>query len=106
MRERRKSVNSSRVGNMNFQNMRNGSGEADRISIIELEEALINCEIIEDHPNDPRGPSFLTLGFSKDRPVHAVCSLRTGPDELLLITIYDPSRNPLVWTENYRKRKE
>jgi hypothetical protein len=80
--------------------------EADRISIIELEEALINCEIIEDYPNDPRGPSFLTLGFSKDRPIHAVCSLRTGPDELLLITIYDPSRNPLVWTENYRKRKE
>lgn len=80
--------------------------EADRISVKELEEALIKCKVIEDYPDDPRGPSFLILGFSKDRPIHAVCSIRTGPDELLLITVYDPSKNPLVWTENYQKRRE
>ena len=80
--------------------------QADRISVLELEEALINCEIMEDYPDDPRGPSFLTLGFSKDRPVHAVCSIRNDPDELLLITLYDPSVNPLAWTEDYRRRKE
>jgi len=80
--------------------------EADRISTQEIEEVLINCKIIEDYPNDPRGPSFLILGFSKDRPIHAVCSIRTDPDELLFITVYDPSKNPLVWTENYQKRKE
>jgi len=80
--------------------------EADRISIQEIEEALMNCKVIEDYPNDPRGPSFLILGFSKDRPIHAVCSIRTDPNELLFITVYDPSKNPLVWTENYQKRKE
>jgi len=63
--------------------------EADKISIRELEEALINCKIIEDYLDDPRGPSFLALGFSKRRPIHAVCSIRTDPEELLLITTYD-----------------
>lgn len=80
--------------------------QADRISVAELEEALTNCEIIEDYSDDPRGPSFLALGFSMDRPVHAVCSIRNDPDELLLITVYDPSENPLAWTEDYRRRKE
>ena len=79
--------------------------EADRISIQELEMALVDCEIIEDYPEDPRGPSFLVLGFSEERPIHAVGALRTDPDELLLITVYDPSKNPDRWAENYRKRK-
>ena len=79
--------------------------EADRISIRELETALVDCEIIEDYPEDPRGPSFLVLGFSEDRPIHAVGALRTDPDELLLITVYDPSKNPARWAEGYRKRK-
>ena len=79
--------------------------EADRIWVRQLEEALTNCEIIEDYPDDPRGPSFLALGFSENRPIHIVGSIRTNPDELLLITVYDPSKNPDAWTENYRKRK-
>ena len=32
--------------------------EADKILLKELEDALTNCEIIEDYPNDPRGASF------------------------------------------------
>lgn len=31
----------------------------------ELEEALINCEVIEDYPDDPRGASFLDSGRVK-----------------------------------------
>jgi len=79
--------------------------EADKISVEELETALITCEIIEDYLEDTRGPSFLVLGFSQERPIHAVGSIRTDPNELLLITVYDPSKNPDVWTEGYRKRK-
>jgi hypothetical protein len=79
--------------------------EADRISMQELEAALVDCEIIEDYPEDLRGPSFLVLGFSEERPIHAVGALRTNPDELLLITVYDPSNSPAVWMEGYRRRK-
>lgn len=80
--------------------------EVDRIFMSELEGALIDCEVIEDYPDDPRGASFLALGFSGGRPIHAVCSIRTEPEEILLITVYDPSRHPHEWTDNYRKRKE
>jgi hypothetical protein len=93
-------------GRYEFSNHAEREREADTISTIELEEALINCEIIEDYPDDPRGQSFLVLGSFKGNPVHAVCSIRKDPDELLLITIYDPSKNPSAWTEDYRKRRK
>jgi len=40
-------------------------------------------------------------GYSK----HAVCTIKTEPEELFLITVYDPSKRPDKWTENYRKRR-
>ena len=79
--------------------------ELDMIFISELEEALGSCEIIEDYPDDPRGASCLVLGFSGSRPVHAVCTVRFDPEELLFITVYDPSRRPDKWSADYRKRR-
>ncbi|MEK6815765.1 MAG: DUF4258 domain-containing protein [Nitrospirota bacterium] len=79
--------------------------EADRITIEELEKALAGCEVIEDCPDDPRGASFLALGFAGSRPVHAVCALKQDPGELLLITVYDPSKSPERWAEGFRRRR-
>jgi hypothetical protein len=79
--------------------------EADMIPVRELEVALGHCEIIEDYPDDPRGPSYLVLGFSGQRPIHAVCSIRRDPDELFLITVYDPSRRPEHWEDQYTRRR-
>ena len=79
--------------------------EADKIPVWDLEEALANCEVIEDYPDDPRGPSCLLLGFSRHRPLHAVCTLKQDPEELLLITVYDPSRRPEQWMDHYRRRR-
>jgi len=75
------------------------------ITIEELEQALTNCEIIEEYSDDPRGASCLVLGFCQQRPIHAVCAVRAEPQELFLITAYDPSKHPLKWTDNYRKRR-
>jgi hypothetical protein len=79
--------------------------EVDMIHIWELEYALRDCEIIEYYPDDPRGANCLVLGFSGPKPIHAVCTVKAGPEELLLITVYDPSKRPDKWTENYRKRR-
>lgn len=79
--------------------------ELDMILVNELEDALKSCKIIEDYPNDPRGASCLVLGFSGQRPIHAVCTIKVDPEELFLITIYDPSKRSNKWTENYRKRR-
>lgn len=79
--------------------------EADMILTAELEEALRHCDIIEAYPEDPRGPSCLVLGFSGARPIHAVCAPKQEPDELFLITVYDPSKRPDHWTDSYRRRR-
>ena len=79
--------------------------EADMIPVRELEVALRGCEIIENYPDDPRGPSCLVLGFSRQRPIHAVCTIRRDPEELFLITVYDPSRRPEHWADQYRRRR-
>lgn len=79
--------------------------ECDEIHVHELEEALQAGEIIEEYPDDPRGPSCLVLGFSRSRPVHAVCTVKSHPEELFLITVYDPSKRPAKWSDDYRKRR-
>jgi hypothetical protein len=79
--------------------------ELDMIYMSELEEALYSCEIVEEYPDDARGTSCLVLGFSGSRPIHAVCTVRSDPEELLLITVYDPSRRPDKWSADYRKRR-
>ncbi len=79
--------------------------QMDMIYVWELETALRNCDIIENYPNDPRGASCLVLGFCGARPVHAVCTINHDPEELLLITVYDPSKRPDKWTQDYRKRR-
>ncbi|MBW1703427.1 MAG: DUF4258 domain-containing protein [Deltaproteobacteria bacterium] len=79
--------------------------QIDMIHMWELDEALGGCEIIENYPDDPRGMSCLVLGFCGPKPVHSVCTIRSDPEELLLITLYDPSKRPHKWIENYRKRR-
>ena len=79
--------------------------ELDMIYTWELEDALRNGEIIENYPDDPRGASCLVLGFCGPKPIHAVCTIKTEPEELFLITVYNPSKRPDKWTENYRKRR-
>jgi len=79
--------------------------EADMIPVGKLEQALRDCEIIEGYSDDPRGASCLVLGFCKQQPVHAVCTIKSNPEELFLITVYDPSKRSGNWTADYRKRR-
>lgn len=66
------------------------------IYVWELEEALRDCEIIENYPDDLRGASCLVLGFCGPKPIHAVCTIKSDPD---------PSKRPEKWTDNFRKRR-
>jgi hypothetical protein len=79
--------------------------EADHITVQVIEEAILSerCELIEDYPTDPRGPSCLMLGFTKaELPIHMVCGHLYEP-EFLVITIYRP--DPAQWVD-WRTRKE
>lgn len=79
--------------------------QADKITIEELEEALRSCKVIEGYPTDPCGASCLAVGFAAGWPVHAVCAIKHDPEEVLFITIYDPSKRPEKWSDNYQRRR-
>ena len=48
-----------RSGNYEFSGHAEDERQAERISIADVEAALLNGEMLEDYPNDPRGPSCL-----------------------------------------------
>ena len=77
--------------------------EADHITARDIREALLSdqAEIIESYPDDPRGPSFLFLGFTQEgQPIHFVCAVA---DVAIVITLYRP--DPEHWI-NWRVRRE
>lgn len=63
--------------------------QEEAINTWEIREALMECEILESYPKDPKGPSCLVLGYAKERPIHIVCG-RGKNDWLLIITVYIP----------------
>jgi len=73
-----------------------------RISAGDIERAVGNGAIIENYPNDPRGPSCLVLGHSGKRSIHVVCG-RLSSDEILIITAYQP--DPEEWEPDWATRR-
>ncbi|MCK6556940.1 DUF4258 domain-containing protein [Candidatus Binatia bacterium] len=73
-----------------------------RIRADEIERAIENGEIIEDYPDDPRGPSCLILGHAGERPIHVVCG-RLEADEILIVTAYQPDADE--WEPGWAKRR-
>lgn len=69
----------------------------------EIESAICNGEILEDYPEDPRGPSCLILGYSQKRPIHIVCGC-TPTGWIRIITVYIPK--PPKWENGRRRAKE
>ncbi len=62
---------------------------AESITISDLESAIYNGEILEDYPDDRRGPSCLVLGYSQERSIHIVCG-HVSTTWLRIITVYIP----------------
>ena len=73
-----------------------------RIKAEHIEQAISTGMIVEDYPEDRRGPSCLILGFTGERPLHVVCG-RLDADEILVITAYEP--NATEWENDWKTRK-
>ena len=79
---------------------------AENISIEEVEWVLLQGDRIEDYPDDPRGASYLMLGFPNGRPIH-VCASDKGIDTnpfTFVITVYEPNLSKRVFEDDYRTR--
>lgn len=62
----------------------------DNLTILEVEEALLNGMILEQYENTGRGKSCLVVGFTNfGKPIHIVCG-EMG-EWLSVITVYIPS---------------
>jgi len=78
---------------------------AEEIEINDIKEAIKNGEILEDYPNDPRGPSCLVLGYARDgRAMHIVCAL-LPTDMIRIITVYIPSLPKWIDPRTRRKKE-
>lgn len=73
-----------------------------KIKAKDIEQAVETGTMIEDYPEDRRGPSCLILGFADKRPIHVVCGLFDA-EEILIITAYEP--DPLEWENDWKTRK-
>jgi len=70
----------------------------------EIEEAILDerSDIIEDYPNDARGPSCLILGWTKrERVLHIQL---TYPPTVLVITLYEPTEDR--WLDERTRREQ
>ncbi|MCC6499469.1 MAG: DUF4258 domain-containing protein [Anaerolineales bacterium] len=71
-----------------------------KIDDVEVGEAILAGEIIEEYPDDKYSPSCLVHGQTlKERHLHVVCSL---PPRVRIVTVYEP--DPAEW-EEFRRRK-
>jgi hypothetical protein len=76
---------------------------SDELTIFQLESALLDCEVIESYPNDPRGESCLVIGFTFEHiPLHIVCG-KNSLGNLILITVYIPKMPK--WRDPYTRNK-
>jgi hypothetical protein len=74
-----------------------------RIRAEDIELTVQAGTIIEDYPEDRRGPTCLILGMARRRPLHVVCG-RLEAEELLIITAYEP--DPTEWEDDWATRKK
>jgi Domain of unknown function (DUF4258) len=69
------------------------------LDVTEIEAALMQGEILEAYPEDPRGESCLVLGSAGAKPIHAAlgwASIRGEDEDILrIITVYIPQ--PPKW---------
>ncbi len=73
-----------------------------RISVEELQESIVACELLEDYPTDKYGPSCLLLGFTiSARPLHVQVSYATRT-LIKIITVYEP--DPIRWIDHRHRR--
>lgn len=76
--------------------------QEEQITISEIERAVLKGDIIEQYPNDPRGPSCLIVARVNNKPAHIVCGFRGN--RLLIVTVYRPK--PPTWIDFKTRAKE
>ncbi len=71
------------------------------INDLEVKQAILSGEIIEEYPDNKYSPSCLIYGQTESgRDLHVQCSL---PPQVKIVTTYEP--DPAEWLDNRIRRK-
>jgi hypothetical protein len=63
----------------------------------EIEESILSGEIIEKYEDDKPYPSYLILGYTKNkRPIHIVVAYNKIDDIIIIVTVYQPDPNKWI----------
>ena len=73
------------------------------IAIIDVKEVVKNGKVLEKYIDDKPFPSYLLLGFVKEKPLHVVAAIDNKTKKAIIITVYEP--NPKLWQAGFEKRK-
>lgn len=74
----------------------------DKLTVEEIEEAILSGKVIEERVDDPRGESRLISGKSKNgKLIHVVSGLRFGKP--VIVTNYLPSEE--VWVSGIIRKR-
>jgi YgiT-type zinc finger domain-containing protein len=74
---------------------------AGKVTVRDIETALLDGRVLEEHRHSTRGASYLVLGVSKvKRPLHVMCA-DGGNGGLMVLFAYVPA--PPIWTTPTRR---
>ena len=89
------------AGDVEFSHHAREEMEDEAIGTAEVLEAIAAGRILENYPDDPRGPSCLLAGLTRaGRALHVVCT--TAAPMLRIITVYGPQ--PPKWVSATERR--
>jgi hypothetical protein len=69
-----------------------------------VEHILHNGEAIEDYPHAFPFPAKLLLGWCNGRPIHVVAAENSSTEQVIVITVYEPT--PDKWEPDLKTRRK
>ncbi|MDJ0762313.1 MAG: DUF4258 domain-containing protein [Myxococcota bacterium] len=74
------------------------------ISRSHIQHVLTSGDVIAEYLDDKPFPSFLVMGYIKDRPLHVVVAISSDDQRAIVVTAYNP--DPAIWEEGFRTRRK
>jgi hypothetical protein len=98
-------IDSMKQGNVHFKKHALIRIVERKISIRDVEEALLDCNVIECYSEDKPLPGYLVIGYTKNkRPLHIMVAVDNIERHIWIITVYEPDQTT-KWSDRMTKRK-
>lgn len=93
-----------KAGNYLFSDHADDEKTKDKLTIEEIEQAILSGVVIEERPDDPRGESCLVVGKTNTgKLLHVIVGTRF--DKPVIVTVYLPSAQKWIYGK-MRKRRQ